>query len=283
MEGWNFYNHAFIPATAPHEEPDISFIESGKIWKCKEKAFFARFTTDFDCGYETPFWCCIKDDAFDIDSLKAKRRYEVNKGNKNYYTKKLFPNDIESMYTVYLESIKGYSNPSIEAKEDFAVKWLKSLSSENTLMLGAFSKDTDLLCGFAHIPMHGRYIPISSFKTMVCEEKNGVNFALAYGICEYFREKLEKKEVYLCDGYRNILHETNFQNWLIKYFGFRRAYCNLHLIYRPIFGFFIKIAFPFKKLIIRIVPKSFGAYFKAIFNMEEWSRQCKKLKKERKV
>ena len=29
---------------------------------------------------------------------------------------------------------------------------------------------------------------------------------------------------YLCDGQRNIRHQTNFQEFLVKYFGFRYAY-----------------------------------------------------------
>ena len=37
---------------------------------------------------------------------------------------------------------------------------------------------------------------------------------------------------YICDGSRIDLHETNFQDYLEKYFMFRKAYCRLHIDYR---------------------------------------------------
>ena len=33
ITGWKYYNHAAIPTMAPHEEPDISSIIDGDIWK----------------------------------------------------------------------------------------------------------------------------------------------------------------------------------------------------------------------------------------------------------
>ena len=33
IEGWRYYNHAAIPTTAPHEEPDTSSVVDGTIWK----------------------------------------------------------------------------------------------------------------------------------------------------------------------------------------------------------------------------------------------------------
>ncbi len=30
---WEYYNHALVPTTAPHVEPDISWIRNKKVWK----------------------------------------------------------------------------------------------------------------------------------------------------------------------------------------------------------------------------------------------------------
>ena len=49
----------------------------------------ARWTSDWDCGYETEWWYCIKDTPFDISTLKSKRRYEINKGNKNFEVREI--------------------------------------------------------------------------------------------------------------------------------------------------------------------------------------------------
>ena len=82
IEGWRYYNHAVVPTCAPHENANLSPIIDGSIWSIKG-ALLARWTSEFDCEQETNFWYIIKDCPFDISSLKAKRRYEINKGLKN--------------------------------------------------------------------------------------------------------------------------------------------------------------------------------------------------------
>lgn len=32
INGWRYYNHAAIPTTPPHIEPDLNPIDSGIIW-----------------------------------------------------------------------------------------------------------------------------------------------------------------------------------------------------------------------------------------------------------
>lgn len=71
------------------------------------------------------------------------------------------------------------------------------------------------------------------------------------GILEHYNDRLSK-EFYIVDGERNILHETAFQNYLEKYFGFRKAYCKLHIQYRRGVGVIVRILFPFRKLIGRM-------------------------------
>lgn len=33
IDGWKYYNHAVVPTTAPHEEPNMLPIKNGNIWK----------------------------------------------------------------------------------------------------------------------------------------------------------------------------------------------------------------------------------------------------------
>lgn len=33
IEGWKYYNHAAIPACAPHEKADLKPIQNKSIWK----------------------------------------------------------------------------------------------------------------------------------------------------------------------------------------------------------------------------------------------------------
>jgi len=53
INGWKYYNHAAIPTTAPHEKVNTQPIKDKTIWKMDGKPLFARWTENFDCGYET--------------------------------------------------------------------------------------------------------------------------------------------------------------------------------------------------------------------------------------
>lgn len=270
-EYWQYYKHSVIPNCFPHEEVDISYVNNKQVFNEFPGTFFVRYTTDFDCGYETDFWACILNEPFDLNSLKAKRRYEINKGNKNFYCKKLTTNHLDEMYSVYLESLEGYRGKNcIISKESFLKEWAPAFEGEKVLLLGVFEKDTNILCGYAHCIDHGKYIPISVIKTRVSKEQKGVNFALIHGVVVYYEDKLANGS-YLCDGWRNVVHETKFQDWLKKYFNFRNAYCILHIVYKRPFNVFVKLLYPFRKIIK-------FKQIQSIFTMEEWSRNCLRVK-----
>lgn len=92
-EGWRYYNHAAVPMCAPHENPDLTSIKDGSIykWRVSGGPLLARWTSDWDCGHKTNWWYVIKDTPFDISTLKSKRRYEISKGNRNYEVKTIAP------------------------------------------------------------------------------------------------------------------------------------------------------------------------------------------------
>ena len=99
-------------------------------------------------------------------------------------------------------------------------------------------------------------------------EREGVNFALIYGILSYFDKEL-REGCYLCDGSRVLVHKTHFQDFLEKYFQFRKAYCVLHVGYRFPLNLIVKILFPFYSWISR-----FGRLqmLTKVFLHEAWKR-----------
>ena len=67
IPGWKYYNHAAIPTCAPHEMPDLTPVKDGSIWHIEGKnPLLVRYTTDWDCGYDTGWWYLIKEAPFDI-------------------------------------------------------------------------------------------------------------------------------------------------------------------------------------------------------------------------
>lgn len=76
-----------------------------------------------------------------------------------------------------------------------------------------------------------------------------VSAALVYTmIMEYLNYQNKK---YISDGERSVRHNTNFQEYLMKYFGFRMACCILHVRYRPLVNMCVKVLYPFRGIIKR--------------------------------
>ena len=75
-----FCKGTFARATQGLQEHDFSESIDAQIGNNR---FYVAETCD-DCGYETNWWYVVKDTPFDLNSLKAKRRYEINKGIKNF-------------------------------------------------------------------------------------------------------------------------------------------------------------------------------------------------------
>lgn len=269
---WKYYNHALIPTTAPHEiieEPtkDIwNKISNGK------KALFARWTDDFDCGYETNWWYVIKDDHFDLNSIKAKRRYEIKKGTKNFEVRIIDPTDyVDELYHVEMAAYAEYPetyrpNFSYESFSASINSWKKHE------VYGAFYRETDKLVGYAWIDVYDSYIDFCCMKADPKYEKYGINAAIVYFMVERYNNRLSKT-FYICDGARSILHKTNFQNYLEKYFGFRKAYCKLKVKYKLWVKIAVKCASPGMIQLIGKFSNSLGEKIKTIKLMDSLTKE----------
>lgn len=271
INGWKYYNHAAIPTTAPHITPDISPIDNGDVWKMDRTPVLARWTTEFDCGYETNWWYVIKDVPFDITKLKAKRRYEINKGFRNFLVKEINPLEwSEEIYKVAKAAYETYPKsyrPNIE--HDVFVENVKTWKYYK--VYGAFDVENNLLCGYICLRKETTYIDFCVMKAIPEKEKLQVNAAMVYKVLLEHNEFL-KSGGYICDGARNIQHETAFQEYLEKYFQFRKAYCHLHIVYNPKYSWGIEIMYKFRKVLnkLKFIPMVRAA--SALLKMEEINR-----------
>lgn len=267
IEGWKYYNHAAIPACAPHETPAMDSIADGSIWRIRGFPLFARWTSNWDCGYETNWWYVIKDEPFDISALKSKRRYEINKGNKNFEIKIINPYDCaDDLYRVTIEALSAWPEkyrPKINRGKWSVEGW------EKYVIFGAYGINKKILEGYAIVEDCQSYASFSVLRTNPKSEKLGINAAIVYGILQYFSKRFNGS-FYICDGERSIRHETAFQDYLEKYFELRKAYCKLNIKYRMGFGVAVRFLFPFRKILKG--KTSIGSSIIAVLKMEEIRR-----------
>lgn len=251
VDGWRYYNHALLPNCAPHEAPDIARLENKEFWVNNTgKVLMARWTSDYDCASNQNWWYVVKDGRFDIDSLKSKRRYEINKGKKNFLIRVINPVDyVEELVEIHIKAYAQYPiqyRPVVDKE-----KLMKEISQwiGNKVILGAFSAEDSSLCGFAMIIENESYANFAMLKVLPICEKSGINAALVAGVLEHYNERLNKGGYYICDGERALFHETKFQDYLEKYFGFRKAYSKLHVKFRFPLSVIIKCLKPFRPFI----------------------------------
>lgn len=280
IDGWKYYNHAAIPTTAPHEKPNMEPIDNGYIWKIEGGTpLLARWTTEFDCGYETNWWYVIKDNQFDINALKAKRRYEINKGIKNFDVREIKPQEyIKELYEIFISAYESWPK---KYRPKFTYNDMKKIvanivSNPRMVCYGGFCKETGELCGFSQLSIHDTYAEFNVQRVKQIYEKFQINAAMVNGMLENMYEKLEQSNFYILDGARCINHETNFQDYLEKYFGFRKAYCKLYIQYNPKMKWLIILLFPFRKLLRKLDSIGMVHQINSVMKMEEICRNNRK-------
>lgn len=196
MKEWKYYNHAVIPAIAPHLVPDLTIVKNKSVFKravCMGRTVaLVQWTTDWDCKDKTDWWYVIKDKPFDISKLKSKRRYEVNKGIKNFDVNVINPMDYtEDIYRVTKEAYSAWPEkyrPTVNYE-----RVQKSIESwKNQTVFAGFAKESKELMGYAILKEFDSYIEFSILRTVPTCEKLGINAAIVAGILYFYEDRLEK-------------------------------------------------------------------------------------------
>jgi len=272
---WRYYNHALMPNCAPHEEADVESLKDKSIWKKfkPNRPLFACWTTDFDCGYETGWWYCILDKPFEINNISSNRRTKLKQAIKNFdiciidvkeYASQMFFIH-KSAWNTYHKT--GNFNTEQERFCNEVEKW-------EGIVFGAFDKEKKELVAYYRVKENDTYIELVTLKSNPDFEKQRVNLAIMYFVYQYFRKAIEQGK-YLCGGSRNIYHTTNFQEFREKNFGFRKAYSHLHIQYTPFIKPFIKLMYPFRK-IIKKLPFTITNQISGVLLMEEIQKNLTK-------
>lgn len=253
---WQCYQYCYI--REDYEEPlseKLSFkqIEDEFLQNHpKQKAFFAQYITAFDVAEPTKWWFTIKDDEYDLSKLNSHDRRNVISYKKKCYAKIIKPSDYaEALFDCYKKSFLAYPEkyrPTHFNFESFVIDLRKWNEAEYRLY-AVFTNEENLLIGFALVTLKDRFVKMTMQKTNPEYENYRSNAALVDCMLNDWNEKLKTGEVIITNGSRSIKHETNFNAYLEKYFGFRKAYAKLRVVYRFPFGIIVKSLKPFKKLL----------------------------------
>ena len=232
---WSYYHNAILSTAAPHDVVDERALQDKDFWKSFQSEGYpilARWTSDFDYPKPTEWWYMIKDKPFDIMDTKKNYRRKIRKGLDNFDIRVIDPAQYaEDLYQVELEAIASYpAKTRLKLDHDQFVAELSN--RRDGVTLAAFNKEDNSIAGYCYDIVRDGYIFASEQTAKPSQEIKHLNAALMYSELDYFKRELAEG-IYIVSGERSIFHQTNFQDYQEKYFGFRKAYCRLHILYRP--------------------------------------------------
>lgn len=266
---WREYEGALIPTVAPHETLTPVFTKA--FWKDHSRALFARWTSDYDCPQETNWWYIVKDTPFDIAALKAKRRYEINKGIRHFDVREIDPiAQKENLFSIAQRA--NLARPKENRPKFERDSFMLALENGGYYKAyAAFDRNSDAMCGYVLLRQTDRCINICVLKSEPQYESEGINAAMVYAVLKEHQTFLSENG-YVCDGERNVFHETAFQEYLMKYFEFRKVYCRLNIAYNPRIKWLVNCLYPFRKMIKKRSKSRLTKKISAVLKMEEITR-----------
>jgi hypothetical protein len=236
------------------EVPDSSLM---RIINNPEKDWYAVILTQFK----------------DLEELSSNTRSKIRRGLKKCTVERVVDAKfiLENGYDVFISAFKRYRRTRVPnlTREDFKRRILILNNFEDIVHFwGVFHKDRLIAYSENYI-----YDNIEVSYSTIKFDPNYLNlypsYALFYTMNKYYLK--ESKFKYVNDGFRNILHRTNIQKFLIEKFNFRKEYTNLYVFYNPYLSIYLKITFPMRNFLRKICPK-----LEALYTMEEIKRKCAK-------
>lgn len=266
VQGWKYYNHAMIPTTAPHEPANLEALKNGSLWKENPKAIMARWTTDWDCGYQTQWWYCIRDGKVNIEELPKQARKNIRKGLKNCDVRKVSRDDyFDQIYDCYVAAWRRYKN----AGRAMAVEEFRRFYDcrQDLTFWAAFERETEKLVGYLTVDEKNDYAEICQAKFHPEYLHIQVSAAIYYTVLMHYLE--EKNMKYVSSGTKSINHETNSQEYKESTFGYRKAYCRLHVVYNPKVRWVVRVLYSVRGVLRRLDSIRVVHLINAVLKMEE--------------
>lgn len=245
IKGYEFTvsNKMLFPKFSPDVLVDISkkeFLEPIK----STNSYLARYVSEFDNPKFDKFWYVIKDKNILLSEYSSNTRNQIKKGIKNCEVKKVtFEIYKELCYDVYRKSVLNYKAEPV-TKEQF--EKIHPVEETRDYWI-VFEKETNLPVAYSSNLIQGDSCNYTFIKYDPDYLSLYPSYALHFEMDKYYLENKKMKFVNM--GAKTLYHETSVQDFVIKKFKYRRAYCKLNLVYKPIVGMLVKLAFPFRKLL----------------------------------
>lgn len=224
--------------------------------------YLVRNYFNFDVQHETSYWFIIKDSFGGIDEVPSKYRSYVRKAIERFDYRRISNEElIQYGYDVYLKASNSYKVLSVPVDKDTFASWYANTTME---LWGAFYKETGEMVAYATNTITEYSCNYNALKAdPVFMKKHYVYYGLIFTMNQHYLE--DRNLRYVNDGARSITGHSDIQPFLESKFKFRKAYCELQVVYTWWMYMLVNILYPFRKCIRH--PK-----VTAILNLEAMKR-----------
>lgn len=259
------YKGCWLYRCPPHDSRFLSVDECFRL--LNRGGYLLRNVYDWDCEYKTSFWFVIKDSFGGLEELSSKMRNQVKKSLKTYDVCRVSADEMLQVgFPIFQSAIEGYRvKASRITMEAFRDRIRQGEKAGNVDFWCVYEKETHKAVALAINTLHKDCCEYNTMKADPAYLRNSTYpyYGLIYEMNRYYLQELCLK--YVNDGARSITEHSNIQPFLIDKFHFRKAYCQLQIVYQWWMKIAVNILFPFRKLVpVRSV--------KAILNMEAMRR-----------
>ena len=247
---WKTYHHMALPAMPPHEQSRITEFDA-KIALKQTGALLARWISNWDKGDESSWWFCVKTAYQGSGEFTSKTRNQCRKGLSNLLVKIVGPEVIRDRgYRVYAGAFEHYRNTYVPLMTEEQFRKHVNFSEDwgGIEYWGIFRRDNNELVGYSRNIVDEGTCEMVTTKFDPAYLKLRPSEALMHSMIEHYFG-LEGFR-YINDGARSIGHQSNIQDFLIRKFNFRKAYCDLHIVYAPHCRILVEALFPFRKFFL---------------------------------
>ena len=266
---WDRNRIMLVPAEPPHKQVHLDPEECKQLIKIR-KVSFIRWTTGWDLEKPTAFWYVIKDAYKGIDEFSRNTRSKIRRGLKRNTIRQITRKELkEQGFDVYKAAFSNYNTLLDPLNKKEFYERIDTLGDDIYDLWGVYRGEQ--LIAYTEIRKLGKVRNTSITKFHPGYLKDYPSYALFYTLIDYY---LSSQEVsYITNGTRSIFHKTNIQDFLIKKFNYRRAYCMLHIYYKPSVKMMINWLYPFMPLISKI-PLEIFQKLAMLLTQEKFRRQC---------
>jgi hypothetical protein len=273
---WYDYGRFMIPAYLPHCTPAVSEETAQAVLKESGRPF-VRWDSRFGKVEASEWWYVLKKGPWAIENVKdKKKRWMIRQGQKFFSVRPLTFDEVISKCPQVAElataRYKGEAN--IETRQ-ILERRIEAANKVPSVLeyIGCFYGDA--LVSFSENYIQNNAVWLATIRHDPAYLGRYSSYGFLDGILDYYLN--EKKLLFVLDGCRNIYHRTDFQEHLVKVFGFTKEYALLNVMYRPKFAIGVKTAYALRGVIwnlSRIWTNSTLDKVSGILRQEDIRRAC---------